>query len=251
MESVIRSRANLPRAHRSARGSRSAAMCFNRLADWDWDRSNPRTEGRHRLVSRRSAWVAFILSLAVFTVAAAMLNPLCAALAPVAIILVCLYSLTKRFTAYTHFFLGLALSAAPMGAWAATTGNLLVWTPYVLAVAVLTWVAGFDMIYSLMDEVFDRSAGLASFPARRGAEATRVWARGLHGVSFVFLGLTGWVAGLGMIYFLCWILMVPFLIYEHRMSQDSDPLRINRAFFRMNAVISLLFLAGVGLDLWI
>lgn len=230
--------------------ARTVAMIFNRLADWDLDKLNPRTQDRHRLVSRASLRLIFFLMVGVFVLAAAMLNTLCAALAPLALMLICFYSLTKRFTPYCHAFLGLALSAAPMGAWAGVTGSLMDGTPYLLATGVLTWVFGFDLIYATLDRDFDRSMGLQSFPARYGIEATLRLARVLHGVSAVFLGWFGWAAGLGWAYGAAWLLMVPLLIYEHRLARSEKPESINRAFFKMNAIVSLLFFAGLCLDLW-
>jgi 4-hydroxybenzoate polyprenyltransferase len=231
--------------------ARTVAMIFNRLVDWEWDKLNPRTQDRHQLVTRGSLRVMFFVSAAVFVLAAAMLNTLCAALAPIALMLICFYSLTKRFTPYCHAFLGLALSAAPMGAWAGVTGSLLEPTPYFLAAGVLAWVFGFDLIYATLDRDFDRSVGLQSFPARFGLEATLRLAVGLHLMSAIFLGWFGWAAGLGWAYLIAWALMIPILVLEHRWSRSGDPQMINRAFFKMNAMVSLLFLGGVCLDLWI
>ncbi len=231
--------------------ARTVAMIFNRLADWEWDKLNPRTQDRHRLVSHGSLRVMFFLTVGIFVFAAAMLNTLCAALAPVALLLICFYSLTKRFTPFSHAFLGLALSAAPMGAWAGVTGSLLAPEPYILAAGVLTWVFGFDLVYSTLDRDFDQSVGLQSFPARFGLKATWRLAMALHVISALFLGWFGWVSGLGWAYALAWLLMVPILIQEHRLSRSGQPDLINRAFFKMNAIVSVLFFGGLCLDLWI
>jgi 4-hydroxybenzoate polyprenyltransferase len=229
--------------------ARTMAMIFNRLADWEIDQRNPRTAERHRLVSKRAAQVMFLVSALGFVVGAAMLNELCLALAPVAVALVCFYSFCKRFTAGSHFFLGLALSAAPMGAWAAVQGTLLHPVPWLLAFAVLCWVFGFDLIYALLDLDFDRKEGLHSFPARYGAPAALVLARLLHVVAVAAFALVGLVAdGLGWGYAVACVLAAAALVVEHRLSASGDPVRINRAFFQVNAVVSLLILVGVAVD---
>jgi 4-hydroxybenzoate polyprenyltransferase len=231
--------------------ARTVAMVFNRLADWEWDKLNPRTRDRHQLVSRASLKIMFFLTMIIFVMAAALLNTLCAALAPLALILICFYSLTKRFTPFCHAFLGLALSAAPMGAWAGVTGTLTEWPPYLLAAGVLAWVFGFDLIYATLDQTFDRSVGLQSFPARFGIKATLRLAIILHSLSVLLFGWFGWQAGLGWAYGVAWLLMIPILIQEHCLSRSGQPDRINRAFFKMNAMVSVLFFGGLCLDLWI
>jgi len=228
--------------------ARTAAMVFNRLADWDIDQANPRTADRHRLVSKRAAQAVFLGSVAVFVAGAAMLNELCLALAPVAVALVCFYSYCKRFTPYAHFFLGLALSAAPMGAWAAVRGSLLDLVPWVLAFAVLCWVFGFDLIYALLDMEFDRRAGLFSFPARYGAEAALLLAQVLHLAALAAFAGAGLLAELGWGYAAACVLSGGALVAEHHLGRSGDPARINRAFFHVNAVVSLLILAGVAVD---
>ena len=139
--------------------ARTAAMTFNRLADWEFDRRNPRTENRHRLVDKNIAAAWCLASAAGFILSAWTLNTLCLLLAPAALVIVFFYSLTKRFTHFAHFFLGLALSVAPVGAWIAVTGRL-DFPPLVLAAAVLLWVAGFDLIYATQDYEADKREGL-------------------------------------------------------------------------------------------
>src|SRR5678815_3192690 len=130
--------------------ARTAAMCFNRVVDWEIDRRNPRTWERHTLMSRVEAIVLLLASAAGFVAAASQINRLCFALSPLALVIVFFYSLTKRFTSFSHFFLGLALSVAPVGAWLAVRGHFAL-PPLILAFAVLLWVAGFDMIYATLD----------------------------------------------------------------------------------------------------
>lgn len=229
--------------------ARTAAMLFNRLADWDIDQKNPRTADRHRLVEKPLARVAWVVSIALFVLGASQLNVLCLVLAPVAVGIISFYSLCKRFTAYAHLFLGLALSVAPMGAWAAVTGELWSPAPYLLALGVLLWVFGFDLIYATLDMEFDRKAGLHSFPARFGLAKTLQLAVGLHVVSALVFLVFGWWVGFGTVYGIFWLACVAALFYEHRLGRKGDPGSVNRAFFLVNAVVSLLLLAGVALEM--
>jgi len=228
--------------------ARTAAMLFNRLADWDIDRDNPRTQDRHRLVPKSLAKAGWILAVAAFVLGASQLNLLCLVLAPVAVGIISFYSLCKRFTAYAHLFLGLALAVAPMGAWAAVTGELTSATPYVLALGVLCWVFGFDLIYATLDMEFDRKAGLHSFPARYGLGKTLKAAVGLHAVAVVLFLVFGMRAGFAWYYGTAWAACVVALVYEHRLSRKGDAASVNRAFFLVNAVVSLLLLAGTALE---
>ena len=228
--------------------ARTAAMCFNRLADWEIDKDNPRTASRHTLLGKSSAWFVFTLSLVVSVVAAWRLNPLCFYLSPVMIVLITFYSLTKRFTAYSHFFLGLALSVAPMGAWAAVRGELWTITPYFLAAAVVCWVFGFDLIYSTLDTDFDRRKGLFSFPSRFGIPASLQLAKVLHSIAGAAFFAFGWLAGLGRFYWAAWLIVLAALIWEHRIANPENPASINAAFFNVNALVSMSLLAGVLLN---
>jgi len=231
--------------------ARTAAMLFNRLADWEIDQENPRTADRHQLVPKPVVRICWVLAVAFFVLGASQLNLLCLVLAPVAVGIISFYSLCKRFTAYAHLFLGFALSVAPMGAWAAVTGELWSLAPYLLALGVMGWVFGFDLIYATLDMEFDRKAGLHSFPARYGLEKTLRMALALHvGAALVFL-LFGLWTGLGWIYGVAWLACVGALVYEHRLSRKGDPASVNRAFFLVNAAVSLLLLAGVALACWI
>ena len=185
-------------------GARTAAMAFNRLADWQIDVKNPRTAGRSTLVTRTVAWVTVVAGVAGLVGGAWLLNPLCLLLSPLAVGVVFFYSLTKRFTWTSHGFLGLALGTAPVGAWLAVTGSFDSWQPMVLGLAAGFWVAGFDMIYALQDREFDQSHGLFSFPARFGEQATLSMAAGLHAAAAGLLGLFGWMAGFGWRYGIVW-----------------------------------------------
>ncbi len=228
--------------------ARTSAMLFNRMADWRMDRANPRTEGRHRLLPLAVVRGAWVVSLAVFVGATTQLNLLCVVLAPVAVFLITFYSLTKRFTWGCHFFLGLALAAAPMGGWAAVTGELWSPVPWVLALGVMLWVAGFDIIYALLDVEYDRRWGMHSVPADMGPVRARAVTRWLHVTAAVCFALFGWLAGLSWGYAVAWLLVVPALVGEQRMAACDDPVRINRAFFHVNAVVGILLVLGVWWD---
>lgn len=230
--------------------ARTAAMCFNRLVDWNIDKENPRTENRHRLINQQSGWILMFLSIGLMVFGTLQLNLLCVVLSPLAIVMVTFYSITKRFTAYSHLFLGLALAAAPMGAWAAVKGELWSLTPYVLALAVLLWVGGFDIIYATMDVEFDRSRGLNSIPARLGIPKALKVSRALHIAAAAAFGFFGWLAGLGLFFAGAWLLTCGCLIWEQKVSSSSNPHDLNKAFFQINAAVSIVLLLGVALDIF-
>ncbi|MEE9144766.1 MAG: UbiA-like polyprenyltransferase [Candidatus Binatia bacterium] len=227
-------------------GARSAAMGFNRLADRKLDALNPRTRGWELPQGKVKVWEAVLLtalSSLLFIYAAYQLNPLCFVLSPVALVVIFFYSLTKRFTWTSHLFLGLALALAPMGAWLAVSGlpNSLIdlLTPFLLGVAVLFWLAGFDVIYSLQDYDFDRSLGLYSIPARFGVTRGLRLSGLFHLLTVIFLALVGLSAGLGLIYWSGMFAISLILIREHRLVKPEDFSRINRAFFDFNAYVSV------------
>ncbi len=227
--------------------ARTAAMTFNRLADWELDKRNPRTEGRHRLVSRGGATVACALSAAGFVASAWWLNPLCGWLSPVALGIVFFYSLTKRFTHFAQFFLGLALSVAPVGAWLAVTGSFAI-PPLILALAVLLWVAGFDVIYATQDYEIDMREGLKSLVVWLGIGGGLRLALVLHVLAFMGLAAFGYAAGLGGIYAASLLVVVAGLAYEHFEARRGDIGSINRAFFQANAAVGVAFALGVFFD---
>jgi 4-hydroxybenzoate polyprenyltransferase len=230
--------------------ARTAAMLFNRLADWQLDQRNPRTAERHLLMPKPTVLFCLFVSSLGFVLAAAALNRATAILSPLALAIIFFYSLTKHFTHATHFFLGLALAVAPAGAWLAQTGRLAI-APVILGVGVICWVAGFDLIYATQDYEFDRREGLHSLVVKLGlARALRV-AEILHLVMFAALIGFGYTAGLGFIYFAALPLVAAALVYEHHIMREMDVARINRAFFQSNAFVSALFLAAICLDLWL
>jgi 4-hydroxybenzoate polyprenyltransferase len=222
-------------------GARSAAMGVNRLADQAFDARNPRTAGRELpqgRLSRAEVWVFVAVGVAALVLAAGMLNPLCLALSPLALAVVFGYSYTKRFTALSHLFLGLALGLAPVGAWLAIRGELAA-PALVLGLAVIAWVAGFDVIYACQDVEFDRREGLHSVPARLGlASALRV-AQGLHLVAVVALLGLYWLAPLHPVYLGGVAGVATLLAYEHSLVKPHDLSRLDAAFFGVNGWVSV------------
>src|SRR5881394_964259 len=226
--------------------ARTAAMLFNRLVDWSLDQRNPRTASRHLLVPKLSAVVLLVLSSAGFVVAATGINRLTFILAPIALALIFFYSVTKRFTSATHFFLGLALAIAPVGAWIAQTGQIDL-APVVLGAGVICWVAGFDLIYATQDYDFDRREGIRSLVVKLGIAGSLRLAQLLHLLTFVALVGFGLAAKLGALYYWSMPLIVAALFYEHK-TEKLDLGGINRAFFQSNAFVSAVFLVAICLD---
>ena len=230
--------------------ARTVAMGFNRIVDRRFDALNPRTENRHLPAGRitvQSAYVLTCLSAGGLIVTAWFINRICFALSPVALVVVCFYSLTKRFTDFTHFFLGLALAAAPVGAWLAVTGKL-AWSPIVLAIAVVFWLAGFDIIYATQDLAADKMAGLHSLPVRWGLAGSLRFARWAHGAMWAALVGFGLISGLRWAYFAGVMIIAACLVYEHRLARRGDPVSVNAAALRVNGVISVIFLMAVMAD---
>jgi len=228
-------------------GARSAAMAFNRIADRALDAVNPRTQARDIPAGRVSvpAAAAFCaLFAALFVAAAWFLNPLCFALSPVALAIVLGYSFTKRLSALSHLVLGLSLAIAPVGAWIAVTGRFAA-TPVVLGFAVLFWVAGFDVIYSLQDEAFDRAHGLFSLPARLGARRALDLSTIFHAVSLALLYGVFVLSGGGPLFGAGVVLAGIFLVRQHALVSPKDLSRVNGAFFTANGWLSVaVFLCG-------
>ena len=230
--------------------ARTAAMLFNRLVDWSIDQKNPRTAARHRLISKPIGWTMLVLTAISFLGASAAINSLTAVLGPVALAIAFFYSLTKRFTSATHFFLGLALAVAPAGAWIAATGRLDL-PPLVLGAGVICWVAGFDLIYATQDVDFDRREGLHSLVVRVGVAGSLRLAQWLHALASVALIGFGLTAKLGLVYYAALPAIACALLYEHLSARKLDLAGINRAFFQSNAFVSTLFVVAVAVDRWI
>ena len=223
--------------------ARSAAMAFNRVVDADFDARNPRTRMRAipaGQVSRAFTWGFVVFWSAVFVVAAAMLNPLCLTLSPVALAVVCGYSYTKRFTALSHLALGLALGIAPMAAWIAVRGSL---DPAItlLSVAVMLWVGGFDIIYSCQDAEFDRSSGLYSIPASLGVARALLLARLLHAAMVALLVWLWRLMDLGWLGLAGVAAVAALLVWEHSLVSADDLSKVDAAFFTVNGYVSVLF----------
>lgn len=232
--------------------ARTAAMLFNRIVDARYDAANPRTRDRaipRGTVTPRFAWGALAVSVALFVLAAAMLNRVVLALTPVALGVTLGYSYTKRFTSLSHFILGLSLAMAPIGAWLAIVPALSPF-PLLIGAAVLFWVAGFDILYACQDVEFDRGAGLRSVPARFGVPAALGVARGCHALTVAALALAIPVAGLGGWYVAGVAAIAALLSYEHALVRPDDLKRVNRAFFHVNAVVSLTLGAAALIDLF-
>ncbi len=233
--------------------ARWAAMGFNRIADRAFDARNPRTRNRELprgALTLTQAWVSVLLAAAVFVGSAALLNPLCLALSPLALAWVLGYSLSKRFTWWPHLWLGLGLAIAPVGGYLAVAGRWSepAWTLLAITVAVATWVAGFDIFYALPDEGFDRSEGLRSAVVRLGERRAILLAKLLHGVTVPALALFGWGAGFGLWYYLGVLAAAAILAYEHRLVRPGDLSRLDAAFFTMNGVMSLTVFAFALVD---
>jgi 4-hydroxybenzoate polyprenyltransferase len=229
-------------------GARTAAMAFNRLVDRGIDARNPRTRNREiprGAVTPAGAAVLTLVASALFVFAAGRLNPMALALSPVALVVVLGYSFTKRFTWGSHFFLGLGLGIAPVGGWVAVTGTL-EGDPFLLSLAVLSWIAGADILYALQDEEFDRATGLQSVPARFGARRAMTLSALCHLVTVAALVAVGLRFDLSFPYFLGVTLAAAMLVYEQILVRPGDLRRLSFAFFDMNGLFSLTCLAAVA-----
>ena len=230
--------------------ARTAAMGFNRIVDRRFDALNPRTAQRHLptgQLSLASAWALVIGSATGLIITAWFINRLCFYLSPVAIAVVCFYSLTKRFTDLSHFFLGLSLAIAPVGAWLAVRG-VFGWPPVVLAVAVIFWLVGFDIIYATQDYESDKQQGLHSLPVRWGIAGSLRFALAAHAVMVAALLGFGLISGMRVPYYVGLVIIFACLVIEHRLARNRDPVSLNAAFFRMNAAVSLVLLMAVITD---
>ena len=236
-------------------GARSAAMAFNRIVDARFDKENPRTQDRalpSGKINVGNYAVFLIASSALFVFAAWMLNSLAFYLSPVALAIVFFYSLTKRFTAFSHFWLGLAISIAPVGAWVAIREEIS-FTSLLLGAAVICWLNGFDILYACLDIEADRANRLHSIPERFGIETALKMAFASHAVMVVFLlvlleptVLLGWVYLAGV------VLVAGLLVYEHSLIKKDDLSKVNMAFFNVNGIISVGLMIFVIVDcVWV
>ena len=231
--------------------ARNAAMAFNRLIDAGHDAANPRTARREIPAGRVSPNAALLFvagNAAVFVVFSALLNPLCLGLSPLALVIVLGYSLAKRFTALCHLWLGVAIGISPLAAGIAVTGRFLA-VPALLGAALWSWLSGFDIVYSTMDEAFDRGRGLRSIPVLLGkVHALRV-AAAFHAATIVFLVWAGQVAGGGNGWRVVTLLCALSLLWVHLLRKD-DELAMQGGFFRANVFLSFAVLAGVAWEVW-
>lgn len=233
--------------------ARWVAMGFNRIADRAFDALNPRTLSRELpqgKLTLRQAWLSVVLAAMAFVAASAAINPLCGWLSPLALAWIMTYSLTKRVFYWPHLWLGVSLSIAPVGGYLAVTGRWSEpwWTLAAITIAVMTWVAGFDIFYALPDEAFDRGQGLRSAVVRLGLPRAILAAKLLHGITIPALLLFGLGAGFGGWYLVGVALAAGILIYEHSLVRADDLARLDAAFFTMNAVMSAVVFAFALLD---
>ncbi|MGQ9532656.1 MAG: UbiA-like polyprenyltransferase [Desulfotomaculales bacterium] len=231
-------------------GARTAAMSLNRIIDREIDAANPRTANRALplgLLSVTEVWVYVFLSFGLLLVAAAQLSPLALRLFPVAVVVLFVYSYTKRFTWLCHLFLGVALGLAPLGSWIAIADRLDL-APALLAAGVTFWVAGFDVIYACHDYDFDRRTGLHSIPARFGLRRALGLSSVFHVLAVSFFLLVWWYMGLGVFYLAGVAVAAGILWYEHRLVSPGDLSRADAAFFNMNGLLSVTMLVFTFLD---
>lgn len=232
--------------------ARSAAMGFNRLVDVGFDAANPRTSGRELprgAMTRREARAFVVAASAAFVLSAYMLAPLCFALSPVALVIVFWYSLAKRYTAFTQLFLGLAMAVAPVGGWLAAGGGR-GWEPWLLGLAIGTWVGGFDVLYACQDLAFDRAHGLRSIPVRFGVRASLTISRGLHLVTVAALAALAVVTPLGPLYLAGVGLVAILLAYEQSLVRADDLSQVKRAF-DINGWVGMLYLVTTAVAVYV
>jgi 4-hydroxybenzoate polyprenyltransferase len=225
--------------------ARNAAMAFNRYADRNFDKVNPRTFVREipaGVISAKAALFFVIVNVILFIVTTWFINKLCFYLSPVAIIVILGYSLTKRFTALCHFVLGVGLSLAPLGAFLAVTGTFHI-VPALFSIAILFWVGGFDIIYALQDDDFDKSQQLRSIPVKLGRQDSLLLSRIIHLVSAIILIIPGLLMQSSSFYFLGWALFSGLLVYQHSLVKANDLSKVNLAFFTTNGIASVTFLS--------
>lgn len=233
--------------------ARSAAMAFNRFIDRKFDEQNERTAIREipaGIIKPKNALVFVIVNCILFITTTYFINSLCFYLSPVALAVIMGYSLTKRFTALCHLILGVGLSLAPIGAYLAVTGKF-DWLPLFFSFSVLFWVSGFDIIYALQDEEFDKSKNLKSIPVRLGKKAALMLSNVLHLISASFIVYAGWYAGFGTWYWIGAGIFMGLLFYQHTLVKPTDLSKVNLAFATTNGIASVLFSVFVLIDLYL
>lgn len=234
--------------------ARSAAMAFNRFIDRKIDLANPRTaevrEIPNGTITPKNALVFVIINCVLFIATTYFINPLCFYLSPIALFVVLGYSLTKRFTALCHLVLGVGLALAPIGAYLAVTGTF-AWLPLFFSFAVLFWVSGFDIIYALQDEEFDKQQKLHSIPVLLGKKNALMLSNFLHLITASCVIYAGYLGGFGLYYWIGCGLFVSLLIYQHLLVKPNDLSKVNLAFFTTNGVASVLFAVFVLLDIFL
>ncbi|WP_434594609.1 menaquinone biosynthesis prenyltransferase MqnP [Streptomyces sp. A5-4] len=232
-------------------GLRTFAMACNRIIDRELDARNPRTANRELVtgvVTVRSAWTGAIVAVVVFLGAAALLNPLCLALAPVAVVPMVVYPYGKRFTNFPHAILGIAQAMGPVGAWIAITGEWS-WDAAILGLAVGVWIGGFDLIFGSQDVQADRAHGVKSVPARFGIPAALYGARACHAVTTLLLVWYALATDAGAFFWIGLVIVVAAFLYEHTVVKPHDLSRLNRAFFQVNGFIGIALFVCALLDL--
>ncbi|WP_461833786.1 UbiA-like polyprenyltransferase [Desulfothermus sp.] len=233
-------------------GMRSFAMAMNRIIDLKFDKINPRTQDRPLVtgeITLKESWLFSIIFALIFVVACYGLNKLCFYLSFIALVWGGLYSFSKRFTSLCHFWLGSVLAMAPIGGWLGVDPHVRP-VPVTFAFGVLFWVAGFDILYSIQDVDFDREQGLFSLPSKLGVKSALWISCFSHIISIIFFFLGGWVAGLGMFYFIGWLIVSCILIFEHLIVNENSLDKISVAFFQMNAYVSCILLLAVLIDIF-
>jgi 4-hydroxybenzoate polyprenyltransferase len=233
--------------------ARNAAMGFNRIVDNRFDALNPRTKNREiprGIISIQAATIFVIINASLFIITTAFINRLTLILSPVALLIVLGYSLTKRYTALCHFILGLGLSLAPIGAYISVTGKFAV-LPVIYSIIVLTWSGGFDIIYSLPDDEFDRSQELRSVPSALGLKSALAISIIVHFVTFCLVITAGFLGNGGTFFWIGALLFTALLIYQHAIVRHDDISRVDIAFGTTNGLASLIFAFFVILDLYL
>ena len=232
--------------------ARSAAMAFNRYIDRDIDTANPRTAKVREIpngsIKANSALLFVVINSLLFLATTYLINPLCLALSPIALLVVLGYSYTKRFTALCHLVLGLGLALAPIGAYLAVSGEFNI-IPLFFSAAVLFWVSGFDIIYSLQDEEFDKTHKLHSMPVLLGKKNALMLSNILHLLTFSALSIAGLIGNFSLYYWIGFWIFSALLVYQHTLVKENDLSKVNLAFFTTNGIASLIFGAFVIADL--